>query len=148
PALARALPRTASERLPAYADKLTVVAEDALRVDAVPGEPPTALVANLPYNVAVPVLLNLLERLPSLRHGLVMVQAEVAHRLLGGHGYALASRRVVRDRARAREGQPLSRGGRASPRRLPRSRQRLPGRVPLRRGVRRARPRAVGQGRR
>jgi 16S rRNA (adenine1518-N6/adenine1519-N6)-dimethyltransferase len=47
----------------------------------VPGDPPTALVANLPYNVAVPVVLHLLATVPSLRHGLVMVQAEVADRM-------------------------------------------------------------------
>jgi 16S rRNA (adenine1518-N6/adenine1519-N6)-dimethyltransferase len=57
-----------------------------MRVDAVPGPPPTALVANLPYNVAVPVLLHLLERLPSLRRVLVMVQAEVADRLAAAPG--------------------------------------------------------------
>jgi 16S rRNA (adenine1518-N6/adenine1519-N6)-dimethyltransferase len=57
-----------------------------MHLDAVPGEPPTAVVANLPYNVAVPVLLHLLERLPSLRRGLVMVQAEVADRLAAEPG--------------------------------------------------------------
>ena len=55
-------------------------------LEAVPGPAPTAFVANLPYNVAVPVLLRLLERLPSLRTGLVMVQAEVADRLGAGPG--------------------------------------------------------------
>jgi 16S rRNA (adenine1518-N6/adenine1519-N6)-dimethyltransferase len=50
------------------------------------GSPPTAFVANLPYNVAVPVLLRLLEHLPSLRTGLVMVQAEVADRLVAPPG--------------------------------------------------------------
>ena len=84
--LASALPATVGARLPAYADRLTVVAADALRLETVPGEPPTALVANLPYNVAVPVLLNFLERLPSLQHGLVMVQAEVADRLAAAPG--------------------------------------------------------------
>jgi 16S rRNA (adenine1518-N6/adenine1519-N6)-dimethyltransferase len=59
---------------------------DALRVDAVPGPPPTALVANLPYNVSVPVLLHLLAVLPSLEKGLVMVQSEVADRLAAGPG--------------------------------------------------------------
>jgi 16S rRNA (adenine1518-N6/adenine1519-N6)-dimethyltransferase len=52
----------------------------------VPGPPPTALVANLPYNVSVPVLLHLMTVLPSLRHGLVMVQAEVADRLAAPPG--------------------------------------------------------------
>jgi 16S rRNA (adenine1518-N6/adenine1519-N6)-dimethyltransferase len=57
-----------------------------LRVTEVPGPPPTALVANLPYNVAVPVLLHLLALLPSLRRGLVMVQSEVADRLAAAPG--------------------------------------------------------------
>ena len=86
PALARALPRTVADRAPALRDRLEVVAADALQIHEVPGPPPTALVANLPYNVAVPVLLHLLERLPSVRHGLVMVQAEVADRLAAPPG--------------------------------------------------------------
>jgi 16S rRNA (adenine1518-N6/adenine1519-N6)-dimethyltransferase len=57
------------------------VTADALGVASLPGLPPTALVANLPYNVSVPVLLHLLALLPSLERGLVMVQAEVADRL-------------------------------------------------------------------
>jgi 16S rRNA (adenine1518-N6/adenine1519-N6)-dimethyltransferase len=85
PALARALPSTVAARTP-YADRLEVVLQDALQLDGVPGPAPTALVANLPYNVAVPVLLRLLERLPSLRSGLVMVQAEVADRLAAPPG--------------------------------------------------------------
>ena len=59
---------------------------DALHLDEVPGPSPNVLVANLPYNVAVPVLLRLMELLPSLRHGLVMVQAEVADRLAAPPG--------------------------------------------------------------
>ena len=86
PVLAAALPATVAARAPAYADRLTVVTADALRLSAVPGPPPTALVANLPYNVAVPVLLHLLERFASLRHGLVMVQSEVADRLAAPPG--------------------------------------------------------------
>lgn len=82
PVLAAALPQTVSQRLPS-AD-LSVVVGDALRVD-VPGRP-TALVANLPYNVAVPVVLRLLEAVPSVRHGLVLVQAEVAERLAAPPG--------------------------------------------------------------
>lgn len=85
-ALAGQLPRTVQQRLAAYAGRLEVVHEDALRLTGVPGRPPTALVANLPYNVAVPVLLQLLEHLPSLRTGLVMVQAEVADRLVAQPG--------------------------------------------------------------
>jgi 16S rRNA (adenine1518-N6/adenine1519-N6)-dimethyltransferase len=84
--LADALPATVHERAPSYADRLHVVTADALRLEDVPGPPPTVLVANLPYNVAVPVLLRLLERLPSLRRGLVMVQSEVADRLVAPPG--------------------------------------------------------------
>ena len=86
PVLAAALPATVAERAPAYADRLEVVVQDALVLTGVPGPEPTACVANLPYNVAVPVLLRLLEQLPSLRNGLVMVQAEVADRLAAPPG--------------------------------------------------------------
>ncbi len=86
PRLAALLPRTAAERAPALAGRLTVVGDDALRVREIPGPPPTALVANLPYNVAVPVLLHLLELLPTLRRALVLVQAEVAERLAAAPG--------------------------------------------------------------
>ncbi|RJL33272.1 16S rRNA (adenine(1518)-N(6)/adenine(1519)-N(6))-dimethyltransferase RsmA [Bailinhaonella thermotolerans] len=86
PVLAARLPATVSERLPEYADRLEVLEADAMRVPGVPGPPPTALVANLPYNVAVPVVLHLLETLPSLRRGLVMVQSEVADRLAATPG--------------------------------------------------------------
>jgi 16S rRNA (adenine1518-N6/adenine1519-N6)-dimethyltransferase len=85
PTLAARLPQTVGERLPAYADRLTVVQADALHVASVPGEP-TALVANLPYNVAVPVVLHLLDVVPTLRTVLVMVQKEVADRLAAGPG--------------------------------------------------------------
>ena len=81
PVLAGALPQTISERAPERADRFEVVLADALRVTDIPGPAPTALVANLPYNVSVPVLLHLLGLLPSLERGLVMVQAEVADRL-------------------------------------------------------------------
>jgi 16S rRNA (adenine1518-N6/adenine1519-N6)-dimethyltransferase len=83
--LAARLPRTVAEFAPSLADRLSVVTGDALRVTELP-EPPTALVANLPYNVAVPVVLHLLGAFPTLRHGLVMVQAEVADRLTAGPG--------------------------------------------------------------
>jgi len=86
PRLARLLPETVAERSPTLADRLTVVEADALRVRELPGAPPTALVANLPYNVAVPVLLHLLELLPSLDRALVLVQAEVAERLAAPPG--------------------------------------------------------------
>lgn len=77
--LANQLPITAakhSER----ADILTVIIQDALSLKVLPVAP-TVLIANLPYNVSVPVFLHLLEILPSLRSGVVMVQAEVADRL-------------------------------------------------------------------
>lgn len=86
PVLAGQLPVTIASYAPSRADAFEVVLADALRVDEVPGEQPTALVANLPYNVSVPVLLHLLALLPSLEHGMVMVQAEVADRLAAGPG--------------------------------------------------------------
>jgi len=86
PVLARELPATVAARLPDRADRLEVVLQDALTLTGVPGPPPTAFVANLPYNVAVPVLLRLLEHLPTLGTGLVMVQAEVADRLVAAPG--------------------------------------------------------------
>lgn len=84
PVLAAKLPETAAERAPE--GSLTVVQADALRVTQEQIGEPTALVANLPYNVAVPVVLHLLAILPSLRTGLVMVQAEVADRMAAGPG--------------------------------------------------------------
>lgn len=84
--LAAALPATVAEFAPSRADRFELVHADALRVAEVPGPPPTALVANLPYNVSVPVLLHLLTLLPSLERGLVMVQAEVADRLAASPG--------------------------------------------------------------
>ncbi len=84
--LAAELPVTVARHAPAYAERLTVVTGDALRLDALPGRAPTALVANLPYNVSVPVLLHLLERFPTLRRVLVMVQSEVADRLAAPPG--------------------------------------------------------------
>ena len=88
PVLAGQLPRTVAERLPEAADRISVVPADALRVrpEDLGDAQPTALVANLPYNVAVPVVLHLLEVLPTLRKGLVMVQAEVADRLAARPG--------------------------------------------------------------
>jgi 16S rRNA (adenine1518-N6/adenine1519-N6)-dimethyltransferase len=83
--LAVQLPQTVAARLPERAAALTVINADALRVDAVP-DPPTAVVANLPYNIAVPVLLHLLATFDSWSRGLVMVQAEVADRLAAGPG--------------------------------------------------------------
>ena len=85
PLLARRLAATVADRVPDASDRLTVIEADALRIDDVPGEP-TAMVANLPYNVAVPVLLHLLATVPSLRSVLVLVQLEVAERLAAGPG--------------------------------------------------------------
>lgn len=84
--LAGRLPRTIAEHAPAQAERFEVVLGDAMRITEVPGRPPTALVANLPYNVSVPVLLHLLALLPSLERGLVMVQSEVADRLAARPG--------------------------------------------------------------
>ena len=86
PLLADRLPATIAAYAPGHADRFEVVLGDAMRIEAVPGPPPTALVANLPYNVSVPVLLHLLTLLPSLERGLVMVQAEVADRLAAPPG--------------------------------------------------------------
>jgi 16S rRNA (adenine1518-N6/adenine1519-N6)-dimethyltransferase len=65
--------------------RLTVITEDALRVTELPGDP-TVFVANLPYNVSVPVLLHFLEHFPHIERGLVMVQAEVGERVAAGPG--------------------------------------------------------------
>ena len=85
--LAGELPLTLADRAPALADRVAVLHADALRIGArdLPA-PPSMLVANLPYNVAVPVLLHLLAALPSLASGLVMVQAEVADRICAAPG--------------------------------------------------------------
>ncbi|MCC2593626.1 16S rRNA (adenine(1518)-N(6)/adenine(1519)-N(6))-dimethyltransferase RsmA [Tessaracoccus sp. OS52] len=85
--LAERLPQTVAERLGAEAaERLHVVAADALGVEDLPGQEPTAVVANLPYNVSVPVILHLLARFQSWRTGLVMVQLEVADRLVAQPG--------------------------------------------------------------
>jgi ribosomal RNA small subunit methyltransferase A len=87
-ALAAELPATVADRAPALASRLQVITADALslRGASVPGPLPTALVANLPYNVAVPVVLHLLAELPSVQRVLVMVQAEVADRMAAAPG--------------------------------------------------------------
>jgi len=86
PLLAGALAETVATRRPDLADRLEVVTADALSITSLPGPDPTALVANLPYNVSVPVILHLLEAFPSIRRVLVMVQLEVADRLAAGPG--------------------------------------------------------------
>lgn len=117
PVLAAALPATVARRAPGQAAALHVLAADALRVTraellATAGAEPTALVANLPYNVGVPVLLHLLAELPSLRRGLVMVQAEVADRLAappGSRAYGVPSVKAAWS-ADVRRAGPVPRG--------------------------------------
>jgi 16S rRNA (adenine1518-N6/adenine1519-N6)-dimethyltransferase len=85
PVLAGALPSTIALHAPNLKDNLTVINADAMRITELPAAP-THLVANLPYNVSVPVVLHFLETFPSLREILVMVQAEVADRMAAGPG--------------------------------------------------------------
>jgi 16S rRNA (adenine1518-N6/adenine1519-N6)-dimethyltransferase len=87
-ALAAELPVTIAARAPGLAGRVTVIHADALgvREPDLGDPPPDLLVANLPYNVAVPVLLHLLAALPTLARGLVMVQAEVADRICAAPG--------------------------------------------------------------
>ncbi|EAR23798.1 dimethyladenosine transferase [marine actinobacterium PHSC20C1] len=81
--LAAQLPLTVSQMQPDA--QLTVITDDALRVTELPDDP-RVFVANLPYNVSVPVLLHFLEHFDSLDRGLVMVQAEVGNRVAAGPG--------------------------------------------------------------
>lgn len=81
--LAEQLPLTVELMQPGA--PLTVIRDDALRILAIPGDP-SRLVANLPYNVSVPVLLHMLEHFPSILEGVVMVQAEVGERLAAPPG--------------------------------------------------------------
>ena len=85
-ALAAELPITIADRAAGFGDRVTVIAADALHVGDQQVGRPTVLAANLPYNVAVPVVLHLLTALPSLERGVVMVQAEVADRMCAGPG--------------------------------------------------------------
>ncbi len=97
PTLAAALPDTVASRAPDDAHRLTVLEADALRVDTL-ADAPTLLVANLPYNVSVPVILHFLETYPSLERVLVMVQAEVADRLAappGSRTYGIPSAKAA-----------------------------------------------------
>lgn len=84
--LAAALPSTVAARMPDRADRFALVHRDAMHVTELPGPAPTALVANLPYNVAVPVLLHMLATFPTIDRTLVMVQSEVADRLAARPG--------------------------------------------------------------
>ena len=77
--LANQLPITAAQH-GFDTNKLTVISQDAMQLTKLPANP-TVLVANLPYNISVPVLLNMLEHFPTINRGVVMVQSEVAHRL-------------------------------------------------------------------
>jgi 16S rRNA (adenine1518-N6/adenine1519-N6)-dimethyltransferase len=86
PTLAAALPDTVATVAPDVSQRLLVVHADALQVSELPGPPPTALVANLPYNVSVPVVLRFLEFFPTIERILVMVQLEVAERLAAKPG--------------------------------------------------------------
>jgi 16S rRNA (adenine1518-N6/adenine1519-N6)-dimethyltransferase len=102
PVLARLLPETVARHVPGLTAttqdgvvvlsdaggraRLTLVTADALDVTTLPGDQPVAFVANLPYNVSVPVLLTFLERFATIERGLVMVQAEVADRLAAPPG--------------------------------------------------------------
>lgn len=112
PVLAGALPGTVADRAPALADRLSVLTADALAVRAedLPAAP-DLMVANLPYNVGVPVVLHLLAVLPSLRGGLVMIQSEVVDRLAaapGGREYGAPTAKLAWF-ARARRAGPVPR---------------------------------------
>ena len=85
PRLANQLPLTVAEFAPAQAKNLVVINQDALTIAALPSAP-TKLVANLPYNISVPVVLHMLEMFPSIDEVLVMVQLEVADRLAASPG--------------------------------------------------------------
>jgi 16S rRNA (adenine1518-N6/adenine1519-N6)-dimethyltransferase len=85
PVLAQALPETISKHAPDLLKNLTVITADAMQLVELPLSP-THLVANLPYNVSVPVVLHFLEMFPSIREILVMVQAEVADRMAAPPG--------------------------------------------------------------
>src|SRR5215510_9251303 len=98
PVLARQLPKTIAEHCHSEINRLTVLNCDILTLHPQDlAEQPTALVANLPYNVAVPALLHLLAEFPSIRTVMVMVQAEVAERLAADPGtkdYGVPSAKV------------------------------------------------------
>ena len=88
PVLAAELPKTIADRAPELAGRVRVLTADALAIteDEIGSPRPTVLAANLPYNVAVPVVLHLLAALPALERAVVMVQAEVADRMCAGPG--------------------------------------------------------------
>lgn len=84
--LAAELAHTVAERMPDAAGRIEVVTGDALAITELPNPQPTAFVANLPYNVSVPILLTFLERFPTLERIMVMVQLEVADRIVAHPG--------------------------------------------------------------
>ena len=84
--LAAELPITVAARAADLAARLTVIKDDAVTISQLPGQQPDVLVANLPYNVAVPIMLNLLDVLPTVKRALIMVQAEVADRICAPPG--------------------------------------------------------------
>lgn len=88
PRLSRELPHTVHRFAPEFADRLTVIEADALKItpEQLAGVQPTSIVANLPYNIAVPVIIHLLQSFPSVSNVLVMVQKEVADRICAGPG--------------------------------------------------------------
>jgi 16S rRNA (adenine1518-N6/adenine1519-N6)-dimethyltransferase len=98
PLLAGRLPKTIAENSNSEIHRLTVVNHDVLtlrRADL--AEQPTAVVANLPYNIAVPALLHLFSEFPTIRTAMVMVQSEVAERLAaepGGKEYGVPSVKI------------------------------------------------------
>ncbi len=98
PVLAQRLPKTIAEHSHSEIHRLSVLNRDILGIEKADlPEPPTAVVANLPYNIAVPALLHLLAEFPSIRTVMVMVQAEVAERLAaepGGKEYGIPSVKV------------------------------------------------------
>jgi 16S rRNA (adenine1518-N6/adenine1519-N6)-dimethyltransferase len=102
PVLAAELPKTLTDRAPELAGRATVIEADALRLQELslvpPVSRPTVLAANLPYNVAVPVMLHLLAEFPSIERGIVMVQAEVADRMCappGSRVYGIPSAKLA-----------------------------------------------------
>lgn len=106
-ALAGLLPSTVAERMPEAAERLRLVHADALLVRELPGPDPTVVVANLPYKVSVPVIIHLLTLFPTWRRGLVMVQSEVADRIVAGPGsrvYGVPSVKIAWFAATARTG--------------------------------------------
>lgn len=97
PRLATQLPQTISKFAPNFADRLIVLNQDAMQLNELPVAP-TKLVANLPYNISVPVVLHLLQKFPTITEVLVMVQLEVAQRMAalpGSKTYGVPSVKIA-----------------------------------------------------